>query len=215
MQILKQPWFLILILVGGIYTYQFYNRVEVTTNTAEAVNQPAPEESSEEPKNRRISVRISQDFPPSRSKNFELSTYLNMKVRFAKSDSDKLIVSFFGEGSEYKNNGERLADWFNVSSANETLKIQSFDKKNFSFNGLSSLKKLVSEGAADTDSDFTMLIEFPTGFDFNNIKIESVTSDIYGEDLSFKKFEVATVSGDLRLKKGQGRRRDLCHRQRR
>ncbi len=202
MPILKRPWFLILLIVAGIYTYQFYNRVEVGTSKAEAISQTDAEEKGAE--QAPVSVKISQEFPASRSKKIELSSDYNMSVKFVKTDGDKVIVSLLGEGAGYKNDGQRLADWFQVSSSGTTLKLKTWEKKNFK--GFSSMKELAkSFDKGDTNTNFTMIVEYPEDFIFQSILMEVVTTDVYAEALPFDEFKMSTVSGDLRLKSSMGK----------
>ncbi len=201
MTLLKRPWFIILLIVGGIYTYQFYNRVEVSTSQAGAVSQiQDSDEAAEKPP---VSVKISQEFPAARSVNFELSSYYQMSVKFSKTDGDKVIISLIGDGEGYSNDGQRLADWFQVSSAGKTLKLHSFDRKGY--RKITSMKELAkSFKGQDTETNFTMIVEYPEDFEFNNIQLDAVTTDVFANELAFKKFKMATVSGDLRLKNSKG-----------
>lgn len=202
MTLFKRPWFLVLIIIAGIYTYQFYNRVEVGTSSAQATSQTEDVEADDKAP---ISVKISQEFAAKGSKNFELSSDFNMSVKFVKTDGAKIIVSLIGEGDGYKNDGQRLADWFNVSSTNQSLKFSSFEKKQYE--NLSAMKELAKR-LKDNDRkvNFTMIIEYPENYKFNAIKLQSVTSDVYAESLAFNKFRMTTVSGNLRLKKSVGRK---------
>ncbi len=202
MTLFKRPWFLVLLIIAGIYTYQFYNRVEVGTSSAQATSQtedPAP--TDDKPP---ISIKISQEFAAQTSKNFELSSDFNMSVKFVKTDGSKIIVSLIGEGDGYKNDGQRLADWFEVSSTQQGLKFSSFEKKQYK--NLSAMKELAKrlEGV-DRKVNFTMIIEYPEDYKFETIQLQSVTSDVYAESLAFNKFHMTTVSGNLRLKKSAGR----------
>lgn len=209
MKIYRQPWFLILVLVSGIYTYQFYNSskvVKVGTSEAQAVEKTA---STEEAASPTIPVKISQAFKAKDSQNFKLSTYQNIKVKLATTDGDRVIVSLLGEGSQYRNQGEKLSDWFQVSHRQKTLSIQSFDDKGF--NGLDSLKKLAKKAVGDeasgggATSDLTMIIEYPEKHKWNQIKFSGVSNEIFGTGLVFTDFEMASVSGGLKLEKSRGR----------
>lgn len=207
MAIFKKPWFLILLIVAAIYTYQFYNtRVEISTTQAEAVNpsDDAEENAEKDP----ISVKISQEFPANRSTHFDLSAYYNMSVKFVKTDGSKVIVSLIGEGTDYKNDGQRLADWFQVSSAGNTLKIKNYESSKFKkFGSMKELAKSIT--GKESNSNFTMIIEYPENFQFEKLNLELVSSDVYAEELPFKDMKMATVSGDLRLKNSTGKHLEI------
>lgn len=200
----------VLLFVGALF-YQFYGaskRVEISSTSAQAT---APSQKSDGPLEEaqpRVSVKISQEFPAQRSKIFRLSTYLNMKVEFSATEGDKVIVSLIGEGEGYKNDGQRLADWFQVSSSGQTLRLKSFEKKGFKgFDSVKALAKSLQEKDKDRESfsDLTMVVEYPENFEFQKIHLETVTSDIFAKGLHFEDFQMATVSGDLRLQDSFGK----------
>lgn len=198
---IRQPWFLILVMVASLYTYQFYNSgksLKISTSTALATSD-LPKEQQQKP----VQVDITQEFPAARSHNFVLSTFLNTTVKFIPSDQEKIKVSLTGKGVGYKNDGQRLADWFIVSSAGKTLKIESPESKNKHNNvPLNQLGKLFKK---EVGADFVMTVEFPKSFEFNHITIFGVRSDVFGETLVFDELSLTTVSGDLRLKQSKGR----------
>ena len=219
--LLKQPWFFILLMVASVYTYQYYKssgddfeltfnpqgmekilgkQIRIGTNQAQAT--PTTDKALGEDEKTPVTVKVSQEFPAGRSLKFELATYYNMKVEFTKTDSKKVIVSLIGQGSDYMNDGKRLADWFIVSSAGKTLKLKSFEKKEYKNVGMKDVAKLLK--SSNDKSDLTMIVEFPENHKFENIQIENVISDVFATEVSFKNFAVATVSGDVRLKDSKG-----------
>ena len=192
--------------MASVYTYQFYKNpsvIKLSTNKALATSETQDSgKASGDQKKERIKVKVSQSFKASKVKNFELSAYQSMKIKFSKSDGDQIIVSLIGEGSDYKKEGQNLEDWFELSNKGNSLKIKSYEKN--SSKKYSSMKDLAKIFKDTDDSDFTMIIEFPEKHVFEKMKMGVVSSDVFGSQLSFKAFAMSSVSGDLQLKASQG-----------
>ena len=210
MKLLKQPWFLILVFVVGVYTFQFYNNpkiVEFSSNKASATSKTSEtsdiSQDGGDTDSKLISVKVTKSFKASKIKNFELATYLSMKIEFSKSDGEDIIISLVGEGDEYKNDGQNFSDWFEVTEKKGTLKLASHSDDNFE--GFSSLKNLAKTFKGDENHNKTFIIEFPESFKFSNIKLEGVSNDIFANQLSFDSLNVARVSGNLVLTDCQGK----------
>ena len=203
MKLFKQPWFIILVLVASIYSYQYYKspkKFSISSNTASATTN-----TDEDALPQAVSVKTSSSFTTSQFNSFELATYRNMKIKFSKSDSEKFIVSLIGEGTDFKNDGKELTDWFKVSIKRKTLQILS-PKKN-KLKGFSSMKELAKTfNRKNDDTQLTMIIEVPETFKFKKLNIKSVSSDVYGSGLNFDEFEMANVSGDISLAKSTGKK---------
>lgn len=212
MKILKQPWFLILLFVVGVYSWQYYSNpktLEISSNKAEATTQTAAEAdvdmdgSEQELGKAPVAVKLSEAFAASKIQNLEISTYQPMKIELSKNDGDQVIVSLIGEGKDYRGDGKSLKDWFQVSSTGNSLRIKSYSKKNYK--GFSSLKKLAKTLQRNEEARLTIVIEFPEKYSFGKISLEGVTHNIYASDVKFNEFKVARVSGNLNLKSSQGK----------
>ncbi len=201
MKVFRQPWFLILVAVVMVYTYQFYNMDSIQIGTTQAQATENAEESATK-ETEIIEVKISENFEPRSVESLSFATYLPMKVKMNSAESKNIIVSLIGEGSHYKNDGEKLSDWFEVSVRSKTLEIKSPEKKEFK--GLSTMKELAKKISGDEDRNLTLIIEFPTDHNFKTLEFNSVSADLYANDLRFKKMNVANVSGDLKVKKSAG-----------
>ncbi len=202
MKILKQPWFLILVAAASIYTYQFYSEsgaLTVGLNEAQAAQNVKEEKQDQEKE--RMSVKLSETFSVKKVSQFKLSSYLPLKIRMNNTSGDDLIVSLLGEGDQYKNNGDKLSDWFDVSLKEKVLTLKSPNKKE---KGLSSMKDLAEKLSGNEERSLTLIIEFPQKYKFEDITMEVVTADLTADGLNFEKLNLTNVSGDTVIKNSQG-----------
>jgi hypothetical protein len=207
MQLLKRPWFLILLIVAGVYTYQFYKRVEVSTSSALATPVEGALEKTPDEAVGSVPVRVktSQTFSTQGLHSFQLKTDQNMALKFVPSDGDQLIVSLLGEGSGYKGQGTQLQDWFHVKVRRGTLSITGFEHQEYkNFNSLKELSRLIKDDAGT--KQLTMIVEVPENMRFRDIELQTVLTNVETDGLRFSAFSMATVTGHLVIKNSEGER---------
>lgn len=208
MKIIKQPWFLFLVFIISVYTYQYYSSpgsFEIGLNQAEATEKTSESADARPDEKAEIKVGITKEFPAKDVKSFHLSTYYNVDVKLEPAETNNVVINFVGHGTGYKNKGENLSDWFRVGLKNGTLKIENFDR-----NKNMSLKEFSKKFKDDEKGRFKMVVQVPEKFEFNEFELAGVTTDLIAKNMVFKKLAVATVSGDLQLKESRGEKMEFA-----
>lgn len=196
MKLLKQPWFIIFLVVISVYTYRFYQNprsLEFSLNTAEATNTSDKKQDAKGDSREKMQVNIVESFKLEEVKSFYLSTYYKMDIRFEKSNDEKITVLLKGSGTRYKNDGSKLGDWFDLKVSHGDFKMTTPESHSLSF------KKLFQRGFSDDQGQFELIVQVPEKHQFATVKVEAVSSNLIASNIRFENFKSESVSGDVKM----------------
>ena len=207
MKMLKQPWFLVFLLISSIYTYQFYNsesRLSIGANEAQAETQPSSKESSSKYKALKT-VQLTQKI----TKNIDqLSIQGDLPINYQVviADQDHIELQLEGLGKFYRNQGQELSDWLTWDVRGQKLSIMSTRDKKFRGNiSFKELKKLMTGTTQDSSQAMELRLILPRQ-KLDKVDIKVVSSNVKAKDLQFSKMTMESVSGSLKINESVGRK---------
>ena len=191
--LIRQPWFIIVICLLGIYTYAVFENtgdVKIRPTTANAA------EDSGEVKSPIKKVYLQDEIKSKEVKALKIYGFESMNVTFANGENGKISFRLKGRGRRYLKNGKNFSDWLKVKNDGVQVKIAPAIKGNF--NGG------IFDYWANGD-ELDLAIYLPPKHGFEDVEVKSVSGDINVNGLKTETFDVSLVSGNVSLVDGRAK----------
>ena len=185
MTLLKQPWFLIFLILVGIYSHSSLTSSSISVSVNEA--QADEEKASKKGKKRKI--QLTQAIEGSID-TLKINGFEAMGVTLEASEEAQVSLELKGRGRRYINQGKDFSDWLEARVSNGILKVSPTLKK--------ADIEILDLFAND---DLHLTLRYPRSQKFDEIEILTISGDVLIKDSFAKDIRIKSVSGDVDFEK--------------